>query len=169
MKSRVTLLLALLLTLGSFVACGDGGGNNDGEGRGGGNESTVDSAAQDCAEGDVVETDSGLKIEDVQCGEGAEAEGDSVVTVHYVGMLENGTTFDSSVDRGEPVTFALGVGQLIQGFEEGIRGMNVGGKRNLTIPPELGYGESGFPPDIPPNSTLVFEIELLEIQASPAT
>jgi FKBP-type peptidyl-prolyl cis-trans isomerase len=158
-KSVITLITIVLLA--SFVACGDEPDENA-DTRGAGNESEVDASA-DCTEGEEVETDSGLKIEDVTCGDGEEAEGNSVVQVHYVGMLENGTEFDSSRD-GDPVAFALGVGQLIPGFEEGIRGMKVGGLRKLTIPPELGYGEAGVPGTIPPDSTLIFEIELLDIQ-----
>ncbi|MQA99245.1 MAG: FKBP-type peptidyl-prolyl cis-trans isomerase [Actinobacteria bacterium] len=149
------------MVLASFVACGDEA-NDDGEGRGGGNESTVDSEAQGCVQDEEIETDSGLKIEDIECGDGAEAEGDSTVVAHYVGTLENGTTFDSSRD-GDPVPFTLGVGQLIPGFEEGIRGMKEGGVRKLTIPPELGYGAAGQG-DIPPDSTLIFEIELISVE-----
>jgi FKBP-type peptidyl-prolyl cis-trans isomerase len=159
------LIVLLVPVLAAFVACGDSGNDNS-DTTGAGNESTVDASA-DCTEGEEVETDSGLKIEDLKCGDGDEAEGNSVVQVHYVGMLENGTEFDSSRD-GDPVSFALGVGQLIPGFEEGIRGMKVGGLRKLTIPPELGYGEQGIPGTIPPNSTLVFEIELFEVQEPPA-
>jgi FKBP-type peptidyl-prolyl cis-trans isomerase FkpA len=159
------LIVLLVPMLAALVACGDSGNDNS-DTTGAGNESTVDASA-DCTEGDEVETDSGLKIEDLKCGDGDEAEGNSVVRVHYVGMLENGTEFDSSRD-GDPVSFALGVGQLIPGFEEGIRGMKVGGLRKLTIPPELGYGEQGIPGTIPPDSTLVFEIELFEVQEPPA-
>lgn len=167
-------LVALLLGLGLvFVACGDDG-NESTEGRGGGNESTVDSEVEGCVTNEVVETDSGLEVEDLECGTGEEAEGDSLVQVHYTGELENGTVFDSS-RGGEPVIFALGTGQLIEGFEEGIRGMKVGGIRRMTIPPELGYGTQEIPanpaqgfPGIPADSTLVFEVELLDIPESPA-
>lgn len=105
----------------------------------------------------------GLKIEDLKVGTGAEATPGKMVTVHYTGWLTNGTKFDSSVDRGKPFKFHLGGGQVIQGWDKGVAGMKVGGKRKLTIPPELGYGARGVGP-IPPNSTLVFEVELLGVE-----
>ena len=108
--------------------------------------------------------DSGVVVEDLECGDGEEAERGDLVTVHYTGTLENGRQFDSSRDRGEPFPLRLGAGMVIPGWEEGLPGMRVGGTRELTIPPELGYGEAGRPPEIPPNSTLVFEIELLEVE-----
>lgn len=105
-----------------------------------------------------------LKIEDIQVGTGIEATKGSLVTVHYTGTLENGTKFDSSVDRGEPFTTPIGEGRVIKGWDEGIPGMKVGGKRRLTIPSEMGYGTRGSPPTIPPNATLIFDVELLEIK-----
>lgn len=102
-------------------------------------------------------------IEDVVVGSGAEAVAGKKVTAHYVGTLTNGTQFDSSVDRGAPFSFVLGAGQVIQGWDKGIVGMKVGGKRTLTIPPELAYGENGIGP-IPPNSTLIFDVELLAVE-----
>ena len=104
-----------------------------------------------------------LKSEDLTAGTGAEAVAGKNVSVHYTGTLTDGSKFDSSHDRGEPFRFRLGAGQVIQGWDQGVVGMKVGGKRRLTIPPELGYGARGFPPVIPPNSTLVFEVELLGI------
>lgn len=104
-----------------------------------------------------------LKIEDLKVGTGAEAKAGQQVTVHYVGTLTNGQKFDSSRDRNEGFDFALGAGQVIKGWDQGVAGMKVGGLRKLTIPPELGYGKSGYPPVIPPNSTLVFEVELLSV------
>jgi len=92
------------------------------------------------------------------------AETGKTVKVHYTGTLTDGTKFDSSLDRGEPFTFQLGAGRVIKGWDEGVKGMRVGGKRKLTIPPDMGYGETGSPPKIPPNATLVFEIELLDVQ-----
>jgi FKBP-type peptidyl-prolyl cis-trans isomerase len=104
-----------------------------------------------------------LKVEDLQVGTGAEAVAGKKVTVHYTGTLTDGSKFDSSLDRGRPFDFPLGAGRVIKGWDEGVAGMKVGGKRRLTIPPELGYGARGFPPVIPPNSTLIFEVELLGV------
>ena len=105
-----------------------------------------------------------LEIEDASIGEGPEVESGDVAEVHYTGRLESGEVFDSSLDRGEPFSFEVGAGQVIEGWDQGLVGMQVGGERELTIPPELGYGEQGSPPNIPPNSTLIFDIELLAIQ-----
>jgi FKBP-type peptidyl-prolyl cis-trans isomerase FkpA len=101
------------------------------------------------------------KIETMQNGQGQEAKVGDRVTVHYVGTLLNGAKFDSSRDRGEGFSFRLGRGEVIKGWEQGVQGMRVGELRKLTIPPGLAYGARGFPPVIPPNSTLVFEVELL--------
>lgn len=105
-----------------------------------------------------------LQIDDQHVGEGAEAIAGRTVSVHYTGTLLDGSKFDSSLDRGSPFAFVLGGGQVIQGWDQGVAGMKVGGKRKLTIPPELGYGARGFPPVIPPHSTLVFEVELLDVR-----
>ncbi|WP_437663977.1 FKBP-type peptidyl-prolyl cis-trans isomerase [Sorangium sp. So ce1182] len=105
-----------------------------------------------------------LGIEDVKEGTGAEAKPGQTVTVHYVGTLTNGNKFDSSRDRGQGFSFNLGAGQVIKGWDQGVAGMKIGGVRKLTIPPELGYGARGFPPVIPPNSTLLFEVELLSVK-----
>jgi len=107
--------------------------------------------------------DSGLIIEDITMGEGAIAEAGQYVSVHYTGWLVNGKKFDSSKDRNDPFEFGLGQRQVIAGWDEGVRGMKVGGRRKLTIPPEMGYGARGAGGVIPPNATLVFEIELLSI------
>ncbi|KYF72703.1 FKBP-type peptidyl-prolyl cis-trans isomerase [Sorangium cellulosum] len=106
----------------------------------------------------------GLGIEDVKEGTGAEAKHGQLVTVHYVGTLTNGSKFDSSRDRNQGFSFKLGAGQVIKGWEQGVAGMKIGGIRKLTIPPDLGYGARGFPPVIPPNSTLLFEVELLSVK-----
>ena len=109
-------------------------------------------------------TDSGLKIEELVEGDGDLAAAGQQVSVHYTGWLTDGTKFDSSVDRNQPFQFGLGQGMVIQGWDEGVTGMKVGGKRKLTIPPQLGYGARGAGGVIPPNATLVFEVELLGIQ-----
>ncbi|PXX38588.1 FKBP-type peptidyl-prolyl cis-trans isomerase [Aquitalea sp. FJL05] len=106
---------------------------------------------------------SALIIEDLTVGEGAEAVAGEEVTVHYTGWLTNGSKFDSSKDRYQPFSFPLGAGHVIKGWDQGVVGMKVGGKRKLTIPPELGYGARGAGGVIPPNATLVFEVELLQV------
>lgn len=105
-----------------------------------------------------------LKIEDITLGTGAEATAGANITVNYLGTLENGTKFDSSYDRNQPFSFKLGAGQVIAGWDQGFAGMKVGGKRKLTIPGDLGYGSQGSPPTIPPNATLIFEVELLKVE-----
>jgi FKBP-type peptidyl-prolyl cis-trans isomerase FkpA len=111
-----------------------------------------------------ITTPSGLVIDDVTVGEGAEAVAGQQVTVHYTGWLTNGTKFDSSKDRNDPFVFGLGQRQVIAGWDEGVQGMRIGGTRKLTIPPELGYGARGAGGVIPPNATLVFEVELLGVR-----
>jgi FKBP-type peptidyl-prolyl cis-trans isomerase FkpA len=104
-----------------------------------------------------------LQIDDMKVGTGAEAKSGQSVSVHYVGTLTTGSKFDSSRDRGTPFEFRLGAGMVIQGWDQGVAGMKVGGLRKLTIPPELGYGARGYPPVIPANATLVFEVELVSV------
>lgn len=108
-------------------------------------------------------TKSGLKYETLKAGDGAEAKKGQKVSVHYVGKLEDGNKFDSSRDRGQPFPFKLGAGEVIKGWDEGVAGMKVGEKRKLTIPPDLAYGDRGFPGAIPPKATLIFEVELMKV------
>ncbi len=105
-----------------------------------------------------------LLIETLRPGDGAEAIAGKSVTVHYVGTLTSGSTFDSSRSRGQGFTFRLGAGMVIAGWDQGVAGMKVGELRKLTIPPEMGYGDRGYPPVIPPKSTLIFEVELLSVK-----
>jgi peptidylprolyl isomerase len=111
-----------------------------------------------------LKTESGLIYEDAVVGEGDSPSKGQTVVVHYTGRLTDGTKFDSSVDRGQPFQFSIGVGQVIKGWDEGVISMKVGGKRTLTIPSELGYGARGAGGVIPPNATLVFDVELLQIK-----
>lgn len=105
-----------------------------------------------------------LKIEDIVVGKGTSPKDGQRVVVHYTGTLTDGTKFDSSKDRGQPFEFTLGAGEVIRGWDEGVKTMKVGGKRKLTIPPSKAYGPTGAPPTIPPNATLVFEVELLAVK-----
>lgn len=110
--------------------------------------------------------DNNIKIEDILIGEGIKANNFNKVTVNYTGSLENGSIFDSSLNKGrEPFTFTLGVGSVIKGWDIGVKGMKVGGKRKLIIPPELGYGDNGAGDVIPPKATLIFEVDLLKVES----
>lgn len=153
------VLAACLLMFGA--ACGE---ESEGDTDAAGSEGATGS--EECPT-EETESESGLVIQELECGEGAEAETGMTVVVHYTGTLEDGTEFDSSVG-GDPFPVTLGAGQVIQGWEEGLLGMKVGGTRKLTIPPELGYGPDGYPPVIPGDATLIFEVELVEIQEEDA-
>jgi FKBP-type peptidyl-prolyl cis-trans isomerase len=149
MRGSTVALFALILS-----ACGGSDGKG---GSAAGGDFEVDSAA-------LTKSASGLRFQDVKVGSGAEAHAGQVAVVHYTGWLTDGTKFDSSRDRGQPFSFPIGQGQVIPGWDEGVAGMKVGGRRKLLIPPNLGYGDMGAPPTIPPGATLVFDVELLELK-----
>jgi FKBP-type peptidyl-prolyl cis-trans isomerase len=114
--------------------------------------------------GGEISTPSGLKYIENKVGTGATATAGKTVVVHYSGYLKDGSKFDSSLDRGQPFSFPLGGGRVIKGWDEGVAGMKVGGKRRLIIPANLGYGPNGYPPVIPPNAELTFDVELLDVK-----
>jgi peptidylprolyl isomerase len=111
-----------------------------------------------------VKTESGLQYIDQEIGSGETPKAGQRIAVHYSGRLEDGTEFDSSHRRGQPIKFTLGIGQVIKGWDEGLSSMKVGGKRQLIIPAQLGYGDRGAPPVIPPKATLIFDVELVGIE-----
>ena len=129
-----------------------------------GGSAKANSSAPTKVTGDGTKTADGLQYWDIKVGTGPVATAGQTVKVHYTGWLTNGKKFDSSVDRGEPFTFNLGGGQVIKGWDEGVAGMKVGGKRQLRIPPQLGYGDRGAGGAIPPNATLIFDVELLGVR-----
>lgn len=114
--------------------------------------------------GDGVKTADGLQYWDIKVGTGTEAKDGNTVKVHYTGWLTTGKKFDSSVDAGTPFEFTIGKNEVIKGWDEGVSGMKVGGKRQLRIPPDLAYGERGYPGAIPANATLIFDIQLLDVK-----
>jgi len=127
-------------------------------------KSAPDTSAPTKTTGKPTKTADGLEYWDIKAGTGATAVAGQSVKVHYTGWLTDGKKFDSSVDRGDPFTFNLGAGQVIKGWDEGVAGMKVGGKRQLRIPSDLAYGPNGRPPVIPPAATLIFDVELLGVQ-----
>jgi FKBP-type peptidyl-prolyl cis-trans isomerase FkpA len=153
--NRLPLLLSVLILL----ACRDKAERSAAPGAAAGFSAAlgVDTAA-------MTRTPSGLRYQDVSVGSGTQATAGKTVSVHYTGWLPNGEKFDSSRDRNQPFAFTLGAGQVIAGWDEGVAGMKVGGRRKLVIPPDLGYGTAGAPPDIPPGATLVFDVELLDVR-----
>lgn len=148
------IVLLLLIAAVSIPACSQKEGTASAE---------KAPAAQSQATAGAVKTPSGLSYTDLVKGTGASPTSGKNVTVHYTGWLENGTKFDSSVDHGQPFTFRIGAGEVIPGWDEGVMSMKVGGKRKLVIPPQLGYGAAGAGGVIPPNATLIFEVELLDV------
>lgn len=130
-----------------------------------GKNTSSEEIKQDLNKQTNIATDSAkLIIEDIKVGDGKEVKSGDTVVMHYKGTLTDGTKFDSSYDRNEPFTTQIGVGQVIKGWDQGVPGMKIGGKRKLTIPSDLGYGASGAGAVIPPNATLIFEVELVEIK-----
>ncbi len=169
MKKKLLLLLVAALTMlaaASMTGCGQKAEEPAAEAPA---EQTVpaedaaDAPEDPAASAPAADAVTELVIEDLEEGDGAEAKAGDNVTVHYTGWLTDGTKFDSSLDRGEPFTFDLGQGYVIKGWDEGVAGMKVGGKRKLTIPSDMGYGDAGAPPSIPGGATLVFEVELLSV------
>jgi peptidylprolyl isomerase len=164
---KALALTILVCAAFALAACGD----DDSSGETTGSATTAAEASEPAAEKTKpkVEVPGGappaqLETEDLEAGSGAEAKSGDQVTVQYVGVLyKNGKEFDSSWSRNEPFSFTLGAGEVIPGWEQGVEGMRKGGRRELVIPPELGYGDAGFPPSIPPDETLVFVIDLVEV------
>jgi FKBP-type peptidyl-prolyl cis-trans isomerase FkpA len=155
MKQKLFVLPVIFAVLAFAFACGNSGKSDQSA------ASSPSSPAK--VTGQPTTMPSGLQYWDIVIGTGATAVPGKAVSVHYTGWLTNGTKFDSSLDRGQPFVFSLGEGQVIQGWDEGIAGMKVGGKRQLRIPPALGYGSSGANGVIPPDATLIFDVELLGV------
>ena len=155
MKRQFALVLALFAVLGVASGCGSADKSSK--------PSATSASSPMKVNGQPITTASGLQYWDIVVGTGATAMPGNTVKVHYSGFLTNGQKFDSSRDRGEPFSFPLGAGQVIKGWDEGVAGMKVGGQRQLRIPPDLGYGAAGAPGAIPPNATLIFDVELLEV------
>jgi FKBP-type peptidyl-prolyl cis-trans isomerase len=155
MKQQFALVLTLFAVLGAAFGCGNTNKSNK--------SSAPSTSSPMKVNGQPATTASGLQYWDIVVGTGATANSGNTVKVHYTGFLTTGEKFDSSRDRGEPFSFPLGAGQVIKGWDEGVAGMKVGGQRQLRIPPALGYGASGAGGAIPPNATLIFDVELLEV------
>ena len=166
---KPVLLAILLVTMSVLAACGDTTATPSTDTTSGPTTSAVSATpfASGIPQltGKSVKTADGLQYIDTKVGDGAEAKAGQTVSVNYSGYLAaDGKKFDSSVDRGQPFPFPLGTGRVIKGWDEGVAGMKVGGKRRLIVPPELGYGAGGYPPVIPASATLVFDVELVSVQ-----
>jgi len=148
MKKSISLLFCLLI----ITSCGSSV------------NSPIQDTPQQIATSQFTTTTNGVQVHDITIGSGNTTQPGRLLTVHYTGWLESGTKFDSSLDRNDPFQFVLGAGRVIPGWEEGVSGMRVGGHRQLIIPPALAYGANGSGSTIPPNATLIFEIELTNVQ-----
>ena len=155
MRRPFFLVLSLFAVLGAASGCGSANKS--------GTTSATSTSSPMKVSGQPTTTASGLQYWDIVVGTGATAAPGNTVKVHYTGFLTTGEKFDSSRDRGEPFSFPLGAGQVIKGWDEGVAGMKVGGQRQLRIPPQLGYGAVGAGGAIPPNATLIFDVELLDV------
>lgn len=163
MDRKLGILVGLLVLIGALVAViliGRGGGDDSGS-------DPADLGTKPVIEASSETPPTELETEDIVVGDGAEATEGDTVSVQYVGALfDTGEEFDASWDRGEPFQFTLGGGEVIQGWDDGVAGMKVGGRRKLVIPPDLGYGPQGSPPTIPGNATLVFIVDLEDVQGN---
>jgi len=162
MNNKTNGIVIAIAVLVVFVFIGWGGGMFSSIFGGTNNQQSEQTINQNATNTNTM-NNSKLEIKDEVVGTGTEAVSGKKITVDYVGIFTDGTKFDSSIDRGTPFTFTLGAGQVIQGWDLGVQGMKVGGKRVLVVPPDLGYGVNGYGP-IPANSTLIFEISLLKVE-----